>query len=96
MIFPSTVRQVAEPYLQGYLRDYPGLCRDVTETFKLDLFCRLTAERLNQLDLMGFLRSRDAMLQFIRRAAQAYAHKQLEKAGVLRGEVQPIEAEPTS
>jgi hypothetical protein len=82
MIFPYQVKWVAEKYLRMLLSNYPSQLRVCMEDEKFPLWCRLCSERLNQLDLAGFVRSRAAVDHFIKTAVIAYAKHQLKKASL--------------
>lgn len=82
MIFPYQVKWQAEKHLRLVLKEYPGILRYVLRPHVFETWVRLCTERLNQLDLAGYVRSKAAAEQFIKAAACAYADVQLKRYGV--------------
>lgn len=85
MIFKHHVKRVANDVLQITLgQQSPGVYRFLTEPVKFGKFVELLHERLNQLELAGYVRSASAIDKFIRSATIRYAEVQLERAGNLK------------
>lgn len=82
MIFSYQVKWVAETFLRELLGNHPSQLRACLEYERFPVWCRLCAERLNQLDLAGFVRSDAAVKHFIKVAVLAYAKHQIEKASL--------------
>lgn len=81
MIFPTQVKRIAEDHLRLVLGHYSSRMSFLFEPVKFDKWCRLCAERVNQMDMAGYVKSREAMVQFIESAARAYADVQLRRIG---------------
>lgn len=82
MIFSYHVKWSAERVLRQVLANYPSQLRVCLEDEKFGKWCRLCAEKLNQLDIAGYVRSQYAIDHFIKVAALAYARYQIEKASL--------------
>lgn len=78
MIFQSRVKEIAKSHLKDSLKEYAGKFKFLTEGYKFDKFCELCTMRLLQLDTAGYVKSQFAIDDFIKKAATAYALKQLE------------------
>jgi len=79
MIFKTQVKWIAEKHLREVLKDYPGILAYVLRRERFDRWCQLCAERLNQLDLAGYVRSKYAVDHFVKTGACMYADHQLKK-----------------
>lgn len=82
MFLPYQVNWVAETFLRQLLSNYPSQLRACLEYERFPVWCRLCAERLNQLDLAGFVKSKAAAEHFIRVAVLSYARHQIKKEGL--------------
>jgi hypothetical protein len=93
MIFRYQVETIARSHLVNTLKEYPGVTKRVLEPWAFGKFVDLCTERCNQLDVAGYVRSKHAMHDFIKKATTEYA---LVRIGILdkdqarlRDEMQP-------
>lgn len=73
MIFKTDVKRVAETHLNRVLSQYPGIVKSVTQGEKWEKFLSLTAEKCNQLDVAGYIPSREALADFIVKRTRSFA-----------------------
>lgn len=81
MIFPYQIKQIAEDYLKLVLAAYPDDLEYLLNPNRFSIWCRLCADRFCQFELAGWIRSRNAFRDGVRKFAAEYARHQIKKRG---------------
>lgn len=82
MILKTMIKRQADAFLEKFLALYPTQRKFLLDEIRYNKWIDLLHERLNQLDLEGYVPSKRAIDIFIIQAAGAYAKKQLEKVNL--------------
>lgn len=81
MIFFTQVKWTAENHLRYVLSEYPAQLRQVLKEENFNKFCNLMAERLNQLDIAGYIGGKFGFDEFVKCGATLFAKNELAKSG---------------
>jgi len=81
VILTSDVRDIGEKHIKQSFSHYAATMSVILDPEIFTAWCRICAERVNQLDMAGTFKSRTEMARFIQEAARVYANVRLASVG---------------